>query len=103
VADRGLLGEHDRVGAVVDRVGDVGHLGPGRPPRRHHRGQHLRRGDRRFGDHAGGADQPLLLDRHLLQRHFDPEVAAGDHDPGGGVADDLLGVLGRLLLLDLGD
>ena len=32
-ADGGLLGEHHGVGAVVDRVGDVGHLGPGRAPR----------------------------------------------------------------------
>ena len=103
LADRGLLGEHHRVGAVVDRVGDVGHLGPGRAPRGHHRGQHLGRRDRRLGALAGGADQPLLHDRHLRQRQLDPEVAAGDHDPAGRRRDDLLGVLGRLLLLDLGD
>ena len=37
------------------------------------------------------------------QRHLDPEVAAGDHDPAGRRGDDLLGVLRRLRLLDLGD
>ena len=42
---------------------------------------------------AGGADQPLLHDRHLGQRHFDPEVAAGDHDPAGRRLDDLLDVV----------
>ena len=52
---------------------------------------------------AGGADQALLQDRHLGQRHFDPEVAAGDHDPAGRRRDDLLDVFGRLLALDLGD
>ena len=102
-ADRGLLGEHHRVGAVVDRVGDVGHLGPGRPPRGHHRGQHLGRRDRRLRALAGGADQTFLDDRHLGQRQLDPEVAAGDHDPAGRGLDDLLGVLGGLPLLDLRD
>ena len=48
LADRRLLGEHHGVGAVVDRVGDVGHLGPRRAVERHHRGEHLGRGDRRL-------------------------------------------------------
>ena len=47
-------------------------------------------------------EEPLLNDRDALQRQLDPEVAAGDHDPGRGL-DDLLGVLGRLRLLDLRD
>ena len=47
LADRGLLGQHHRVGALEDRAGDVGDLGPGRPRRGDHRGEHLGRGDRR--------------------------------------------------------
>ena len=48
-ADRGLLGEHHRVGAVEDRVGHVGHLGAGRARGGDHRVEHLRGGDRRAG------------------------------------------------------
>ena len=103
IADRGLLGEHHRVGAVVDRVGDVGHLGPGRPPGVDHRGEHLGRGDRRLRALAGFADHPLLDDRHLRQRQLDAEVAAGDHDPAARRADDLGDVVGGLALLDLRD
>ena len=56
-----------------------------------------------FERRPGLADQPLLDHRHLGQRQLDPEVAAGDHDPAARRVDDLLGVLGRLPLLDLGD
>src|SRR5918995_463732 len=50
------------------------------------------------GDLAGA----LLHQRHLLQRHLHTEVATGDHDAVEG-ADDLVEVLDRLGLLDLGD
>ena len=47
--------------------------------------------------------QQLLLDqRHLLDPQLDAEVAARHHDALGG-AHDLIGVRGRLRLLDLGD
>ena len=46
-ADRGLLGEHHRVGAVEDRVGHVGDLGARRARGGDHRVEHLRGGDRR--------------------------------------------------------
>ena len=49
------------------------------------------------------ADQALLLDRHLGQRHFDAEVAARDHDPAVDRVDDLGGVDRGLGALDLGD
>ena len=103
VADRRLLGEHDRVGAVVDRVGDVGDLGPRRPVAGHHRGEHLGRRDHRLRLLAGEPDQPLLGRRHVLDRQLDAEVAARDHDPAGRRGDDLLGLLGGLRLLDLRD
>ena len=69
----------------------------------HHRRQHLGRGDRRLRGPAGERDQALLCARDLLDRQLDPEVAAGDHDPALGRLDDLLGALGGLRLLDLGD
>ena len=63
VADRGLLGQHDGVGAVEHGVGDVGDLGARRQRVRHHRHQHLRRGDHRAPGAVGGADEPLLRGR----------------------------------------
>jgi hypothetical protein len=90
------------VGAVEDRVGDVGHLGARRARRADHRVEHLRRGDRGAGERAGERDHLLLHDRDLPDLHLDPEVAARDHHAVGG-AHDLLGPLHRLRLLDLGD
>ena len=60
------------------------------PRRGDHRVEHLRGGDRRPRELAGDPQQPLLDDRHLLDRQLDPEVAARDHHAVGG-ADDLLG------------
>ncbi len=54
------------------------------------------------GAPAGDREQPLLHERHLLDRQLDAEVAARDHDAVGRV-DDLLAVGRRLRLLDLGD
>jgi hypothetical protein len=103
ITDRGLLGEHHRVRAVVDRVGDVRHLGSGRPRGPHHGGEHLGRGDRGLRGPAGEGDQPFLGPRDLLDRQLDAEIAAGDHDPAARRLDDLLGPLRRLRLLDLRD
>ena len=101
-ADGRLLGEHHRVGAVEDRVGDVGDLGARRARGGDHRVEHLRRGDRRARERAGQREQALLDHRHLLDRHLDAEVAAGDHHAVGR-ADDLLRALDGLGLLDLRD
>ena len=54
-ADRRLLAQHDGVGAVEDRVGDVGDLGARRARRADHRVEHLRRGDDRPRVGAGRA------------------------------------------------
>ena len=91
-----------RVGAVEHRVGDVGGLGAGRPGRRDHRLEHLGGDDDRLGVAARLLDDQLLHDRHVLERQLDAEVAAGDHDAVEGVHD-LVEVLDRLRLLDLGD
>jgi hypothetical protein len=101
-ADGALLGEHHRVRAVEDRVGDVGHLRARRARRGDHRVEHLRGGDRGPREGAGQGEDLLLDDRHLLDAHLDPEVAAGDHHAVRG-AHDLLGAGHGLRLLDLGD
>ena len=102
LADAGLAGEHERVGAVEHGVGGVGGLGAGRPAVLDHRLEHLGRDDDRLGAAAGDLAGALLHQRHLLERHLDAEVAAGHHDAVEG-ADDLVEVLDGLRLLDLGD
>ena len=101
-ADRRLGREHDRVGAVEDRVGHIGDLGAGRARGVDHRLEHLGGGDRRAGQAPGRAQQLLLHDRHGLDRQLDAEIAAGDHHAVGR-ADDVLGAIDGLGLLDLGD
>ncbi len=77
---RGGLGrKHDRVGAVVDRVGDVGHFGAGRLRALDHRFEHLRGDDHRLAEAARGEHDALLQRGHFLRVQLDAEVAAGDH------------------------
>ena len=102
LADRGLAGEHHRVGAVEHRVGHVGGLGPGGPGVLDHRLEHLGGDDDRLGVLPGHLDGALLHQRHLLQRQLDAEVTAGDHDRVEGQHDGLE-VVDRLRLLQLGD
>ena len=102
LAGGGLAREHDGVGAVVDRVGDVGGLGAGGPRILDHRFQHLRRGDDRLAILRGAADDVLLDRGHLLRRDFDAEIAARDHDAVGDFEDGVE-VFDRLRLLQLGD
>ena len=66
-----------------------------------HRLQHLSRGDDRAARITGRPDDELLDERHFGRADLDAEVAAGDHDAVGGL-DDLVEVLERLALLDLG-
>ena len=58
--------------------------------------------DDRLGVAAGGLDDLLLQERHVLEGALDAEVAAGDHEAVEGL-DDLVEVVDRLGLLDLGD
>ena len=66
-----------------------------------HRVEHLGGGDRGAGQAPGDTQQLLLDDRDVLDRQLDTQVAAGHHDRVSG-ADDLLGVVDSLRLLDLG-
>ena len=101
IAARGFAAEHNRIGAVEDRVGDVGRFGARRARTRRHRLEHLRRGDDRFGRAVGPRDQVLLDQRDVFEPHFDAEVAPRDHDAVGG-EHDRIDVLERFVLLDLG-
>ena len=102
LADRGLRGQHDRVGAVEDGIGHIRGLGAGGTRRGNHRFQHLGGGDHRLAVPVRRADQPLLGQGNLLEGQLDPEVAPGHHDRIGGLQD-LLDVRQGGVLLDLGD
>ena len=101
VTDRGLLGQHDRVGAIEHRVGHVRGLGAGGLRVAGHAVEHLSGRDDRPPRAVGGADDPLLRGRHSLDRDLHPQIAARHHDRVGG-RDDGIEPLQRLLLLDLG-
>ena len=102
LADRRLAGEHAGIGAVEDRVGHVGRLGPGGPAGMLHAVEHLRGHDHRLLIPLAGADDPLLHHRHAGDVGLHAKVAAGDHH-GVGRFDDRLEVVDRLPLFDLGD
>ena len=91
----GALGrEHDRVGAVEHRVGDVARLGARGPRGVHHRLQHLGRDDDRPLVDAREPEDLLLDDRHALGRKLDAEIAARHHD-GVGRGDDPFEIVDR--------
>ena len=64
--------------------------------------QHLGGDDDRLGVEAGPLDDLLLQERHVLERALHRQVAARHHEAVEG-GDDLVEVLDRLRLLDLGD
>ena len=102
ILTRGALGrQHDGVGALIDGGRHVGDLGARRQRREDHRFEHLRRDDDRLAEPARGAGDALLQARHLLERHFDAEIAARHHQRVGDL-DDLVETGDRLRLLDLG-
>ena len=102
VAGGALGGEHHRVGAVEDGVGDVARFGARRPRGIDHRLEHLGRHDDGALVDAGKAENLFLDDRHPLGRKLDAEIAAGHHD-GVGRRDDALEVVDRRRRFDLGD
>ena len=101
-ADRGLTGQHDRIGTIENGVRTVGRLGA-RGARVLDHGIHdLRRDDNRLGSNTGKLNRALLDQRHGFQGHLNAEVTAGDHDAVEGL-DDLFQRLNSLRLLDLGN
>ncbi len=93
--------QHHGVGAVHDRIRDVGDLGTRRRRRVDHRLEHLRCRDTDLVARARETDQPLLQTRHRRVADFDGEVAARHHDHVAGV-DDGTDVRHGLGTLDLG-
>ena len=102
VADRGLAGEHHAVRTVENRVRHIGGLGAGGPRGGDHGLQHLGRDNHRLGPLACRANDLFLDQRHVLEREFNTQITASDHESVEGV-DDLLEVRDRLRFLQLCD
>ena len=102
LAGRGLTGEHDAVGAVVDGVGDVGDLGARGARVALHGVEHLRGRDDGLVVLVALADDRLLDVRDLGGRDLHAQVAAGDH-AAVGLVEDLVEVLHAERALDLGE
>ena len=98
----GLGGEHDGVRALEDGRGHIRYLGAGGPQVRDHGLEHLGRHDDGHLGQPRLPDDVALDDRHLLQRHLDAEVTAGDHD-GVHEGQDTGEVGDHLGSLELGD
>ena len=98
----GFAGEHDGVGAVEDGVGHVTGLGARGARVFDHRLEHLGGGDDGLAPGGGAANDVLLNDRNFLRRHFDAEIAAGDHDSVGHF-ENFFEVIDGLRLFEFGD
>jgi len=97
-----LCREHDRVGAVEDRVRHVRRFGAGGARVRGHRLQHLRGRDGEPPPAAGPGQDLLLNDRHGLRRQLHAEVSARDHHPIAHF-EDLVEIVDGLRFLQLRD
>ena len=97
---RGLPGEHDRVGAVVDGGRDVGGFRSGRHRRGDHRLEHLGRHDHGLARAAARTHDPARDARDVLGRKLHPEIPARHHDRVGQL-DDLVEPPDRGRLLEL--
>ena len=101
-AHRGLPRQHHAIGAVENRVRDVGGLRPRRQPVGGHGFEHLGGGDHRLRAQVGAPHDVLLDDRDALDRHLHAQVAARDHDTVR-LRQDLVEPVERPRPLDLGD
>src|SRR5437879_3591994 len=102
LAAGGFSGEHDRVGAIKDGVGDVAGFGARGTRVFDHRLEHLGGGDDGLAPGGGATDHVLLYHRDFFGRHFDAEIAAGDHDSVGGF-EDFFQMIDGLRLFEFGN
>ena len=101
-AARRLTAQHDSVGAVEDRVADIGNLRAGRTGIGRHGLKHLRRDNDGFARRVAFLDDVLLNDRDVFSGNFDAEIAARNHDPVGD-RNDLIDVVNAGFVFDLGN
>ena len=102
LARRGLPGEHDAAGAVVDGVGHICGLGPGGTGVFHHGIQHLGGGNHLLARQIGFLDQLLLQHRNVLKGDLHAHISSGDHDAVSNPKD-FVDVLDALHILDFGN
>ena len=102
LADRGLTGQHDSGGAVVNSVCNVRNLCTGRTRVLSHGLEHLGSGYNALAAGNAGLDDGLLDLRQLLKRNLNAKVAAGYHD-AVCLVENLLYVVYAFHVLDLAD
>ena len=102
LACSGLARQHDRAGAVINSVGNVGDLGTGGARVHDHGIQHLGSGNADLTSAHGTVDQVLLDGGDLGEVDLNAHIAAGNHDAVSH-SQDLVDVINALLVLDLGD
>ena len=95
-----LATEHESVSAIVDGIGDVGHLGTGGAGVVYHRVEHLRGYDYGFLCPHAFAYYAALYARDALYRHLDAKVATCNHYTVG-CFDNLVDVIHTLLIFNL--
>ena len=79
ITNRCFIGQHHRIGAVQNGVGNITHLSAGGPRARCHGIEHLGCRDDRNPKAVGLVDQILLKKRNFFCRHFNPKVTTGHH------------------------
>ena len=97
-----LFGEHDRVGALEDGVGDIGDFCARRDRVFDHGEHHLRGGDDRLPGGFALLDDHVLRERDGFERDLIAEISASHHHRVRD-GDDLVDAFERDLALDLGD
>ena len=75
-----LTRKHNRTGAVVDSVCDVGNFGTGRTEVVNHRFQHFSCSNDPLAKQSALGNQHLLDTGQLLVRNLDAHVTTADHD-----------------------
>ena len=82
-ADCRFRRQHDSVGAIQNRIGNVKHLCPGRGWRINHRLHHLGCGNGHLIGRNGAAYELFLNGNQILIPNFNPQISARNHDPIG--------------------